>query len=485
MMKRATNPRKGERRRPLQKTKSVLQFAQELEDNTHAMAKDLFEMCDIDKDGQVTGSELRVVMEELGVKASTTEFEQLFKTLDSNDDGKISFDEFVSGMKFIKQSIRLKSSPRPNPEFQLRSSGSSRLLYSPAGQKVKPFRLPPSDDDENSGPKASKRNSTDPFDLFAGSSSASSASTKSSTTPSSSVASAAARTAGNASPRRPLTRSARQLSVVDFANELGRYSLTQRINERSGGQQQQRKPASSPIAIMSAPLPPDTESKQFPVMKSTPPTTSHIPGEGRDDDSDDSLNDDDLASLSEDLDELFSMCDKDGDGLITADELEEIMSELGISATPTEVVTLFSNLDTDGDGTISQAEFVSGMGSLSRAAMFSDLQLSASIKDDDHHEATSMANETSSLREEVASLRERNKLCTDWLTSFVEDSVKKAETMSKAGDPKSAKAILEVIHFSGLGKLEQQTGASLTSAWLSTNYKRVLGEVKEALLEDR
>jgi len=60
-------------------------------------------MCDADGDGVVTKQELLRLTKELGMETSKQEFELLFNNLDLDGDGNVGFDEFLTGMRWIKK----------------------------------------------------------------------------------------------------------------------------------------------------------------------------------------------------------------------------------------------------------------------------------------------------------------------------------------------------------------------------------------------
>ena len=55
-----------------------------------------FEVFDKDKDGFVSRQELKTIMRSLGQNPSEDDIEELMVTADSNQDGKISYDEFMT-----------------------------------------------------------------------------------------------------------------------------------------------------------------------------------------------------------------------------------------------------------------------------------------------------------------------------------------------------------------------------------------------------
>merc|ERR1712212_1297136 len=63
------------------------------------------------------------------------------------------------------------------------------------------------------------------------------------------------------------------------------------------------------------------------------------------------------ASIEDDVAHAFKVFDRDGDGLITAEELRLTMNNLGEPLTEAEVKAMISEADTDGDGKINFEEF--------------------------------------------------------------------------------------------------------------------------------
>lgn len=55
-----------------------------------------FEVFDKDKDGFVTRQELKTIMRSLGQNPSEDDIEEMMVTADANQDGKISYDEFMT-----------------------------------------------------------------------------------------------------------------------------------------------------------------------------------------------------------------------------------------------------------------------------------------------------------------------------------------------------------------------------------------------------
>ena len=65
------------------------------------------------------------------------------------------------------------------------------------------------------------------------------------------------------------------------------------------------------------------------------------------------------SNVEEDVAHAFKVFDRDGDGLITAEELRLTMNNLGEPITEEEVKAMIAEADIDGDGKINFAEFKS------------------------------------------------------------------------------------------------------------------------------
>ena len=64
----------------------------------------------------------------------------------------------------------------------------------------------------------------------------------------------------------------------------------------------------------------------------------------------------------DELKEAFKVFDKDGSGSISAAELKHVMNNLGEKLTDEEVDEMISEADVDGDGEINFEEFIKMMG---------------------------------------------------------------------------------------------------------------------------
>ncbi|EZG72286.1 calmodulin [Gregarina niphandrodes] len=67
------------------------------------------------------------------------------------------------------------------------------------------------------------------------------------------------------------------------------------------------------------------------------------------------------TDTEEELIEAFQVFDREGNGLITAQELRHVLTQLGEKLSPEEADLMISEADVDGDGQINYEEFVKMM----------------------------------------------------------------------------------------------------------------------------
>jgi len=89
------------------KSGSAANFLLQLRDDQLKQCKELFDMCDQDKDGVITKTELHKLVASLGLQTTGAEFDALFTSLDYNGDGRIQFEEFISGMRWLQKGIEM------------------------------------------------------------------------------------------------------------------------------------------------------------------------------------------------------------------------------------------------------------------------------------------------------------------------------------------------------------------------------------------
>jgi Ca2+-binding EF-hand superfamily protein len=93
--------------RAISRTKSIKQFVDTMDEANLKRTKEIFAMCDSDGDGVITKSELFKLVKELGLEMTKVEVSLLFSTLDVNNDGKLQFQEFLEGMRWLNKGMNV------------------------------------------------------------------------------------------------------------------------------------------------------------------------------------------------------------------------------------------------------------------------------------------------------------------------------------------------------------------------------------------
>ena len=73
----------------------------------------------------------------------------------------------------------------------------------------------------------------------------------------------------------------------------------------------------------------------------------------------------------------------------------------------------------------------------------------------------------------------------NYIGQFFEKAVKRADQLSESSQPSdllAAKAILELLHYSGIGPLEKSLEKTLMTEWTVENYKPLIQKIKASLL---
>ncbi|EDW01205.1 GH21304 [Drosophila grimshawi] len=84
---------------------NLLEFEQMIAKRMEGLGKDenlmaIFKLFDRDEDGFITPVEMRNVMYNLGERCSDEEFNEMMKEIDADNDGKISYQDFVNGVRY-------------------------------------------------------------------------------------------------------------------------------------------------------------------------------------------------------------------------------------------------------------------------------------------------------------------------------------------------------------------------------------------------
>jgi len=160
------------------------------------------------------------------------------------------------------------------------------------------------------------------------------------------------------------------------------------------------------------------------------------------------------------------MCDKDGDGKITIEELFTVMKELNVQTTKLQVKSLFLQLDQDDDGYISLDEFNGGIKQLRKV-----MNVSQKLSSNSFESKSSQSKQN-----------EKNfEILSKYVGNFVENIVKKAEEECKNGNFETAKILMQLVHSSGLGEVEKKLEQQICTEYTVDNYKRIVHTISQAL----
>ena len=184
------------------------------------------------------------------------------------------------------------------------------------------------------------------------------------------------------------------------------------------------------------------------------------------------------------LKEMFSMCDVDGDGKLSLLELSRVLRELGISSTTKERQELFQQLDVDGDGSVSFEEFALGLRLMTPTRKDDSETSSSPSSSSSTPPSSAPPSSSSTLSTTVAVLKGESEQMAEYIGLFFEKSVRKAAELSESGRPAdllAAKAVLELLHYSGIGPLEKSLGRTLMTDWTVANYKPLVQKIKNNL----
>jgi len=93
----------------LSRSKSLTEFVSELSESQIQTMRELFKLCDVDQDGVITKDELYSVMhKQLDLHIGRSEFEIFWNDLDTNKDGKLDFNEWLKGLKWLQKGLKMK-----------------------------------------------------------------------------------------------------------------------------------------------------------------------------------------------------------------------------------------------------------------------------------------------------------------------------------------------------------------------------------------
>ena len=84
--------------------------ASQITDEERAAFKQIFDQFDVNKDGHITSSEVKTVMNKLGQNPTDEEVTEFIKTCDTDKNNTIEFSEFCRYMVDIRRQVRGVSS---------------------------------------------------------------------------------------------------------------------------------------------------------------------------------------------------------------------------------------------------------------------------------------------------------------------------------------------------------------------------------------
>ncbi|KAL1660558.1 hypothetical protein GGF50DRAFT_62927 [Schizophyllum commune] len=128
-------------------------------------------------------------------------------------------------------------------------------------------------------------------------------------------------------------------------NIMGAHSLLSRLFSR-----RQARSAAPP-----APPPPATPPPSVPAPAPSEPSRDAHPMSG-------SLDGDSLSTVPSEVKDAFESFDRDGNGMITVDELRGVMHSLNRRPTDEQIMEMIDKVDVDGDGRVNFREFLMLMG---------------------------------------------------------------------------------------------------------------------------
>ncbi|ELR17401.1 EF hand domain containing protein [Acanthamoeba castellanii str. Neff] len=392
--------------------------------------RELFDLCDADGDGNIAASELRQVMDELGLQVGKEEFEQLFKELDTNNDKMISFGDFLSGLKWIQKSIRITASSGAVPVRKPPGSNGSSPAPASPGSASSSSSVPP-------GPRrlGRTRSVTQFIEETGGLSEGELAKMKKffKECDEDQDGTVSKREMWNFLHKQGVEASKEEF--ISFFNELdddqtGTLSFKQFVTGIQGLRKSVRKHGAHRLALATCPDHPGKAAL----------TLADLVQQG--------VQQEEVGHVRE----LFSLCDKNGDGSIDMDELNAVFVELGIRATREEVASLFQKL-AGNRRVITYDEFLNGMQWLNKGVVLSNAleqQAGAPAKREE-------------AQKRIAELEKTNEVLRSYLQEFVGKVAMRADKECKTQHPKTAAMLLELLDYPLIRQMEGFVGGKLTT----------------------